>query len=216
MDILCALSGLVDLERHKKGITDIMSAGFEGILLDAAMCCPAYEPESVGMRRDSKSRGLASKETKAKQRLKVSEHPEELYNSLKPLLEQCSQGHLAAPIARAPYLNRLLERLAEESIRACGQAGCRYLVIRPLFAGIEHGGEWEANREYYLGLADMAKQNNVMILLENQCRNLNGHLVRGICADAGEAAAWVDGLNAERSVSASAWIRGCAACAGRT
>ena len=35
------------------------------------------------------------------------------------------------------------------------------------------------------------------ILLENQCRDMNGHLVQGVCADGREAASWVDRLNEE-------------------
>lgn len=204
MDILCAPSGLVTLEHPQKGIADIISAGFENILLDTAMCCPTHELEFLGMQQSSFHKN--QKESKHKNRLKVSEHPDELQNCLKPLLERCGQEHLHTPIARAPYLARntkredmgeLLTRLSVESIRLCGEAGCRYLIVRPLFSGIGRGCEWEANRKYYLGLADTAKQNNVMILLENQCRDRNGHLVRGICSDAGEAVSWVDRLNAE-------------------
>ena len=69
--------------------------------------------------------------------------------------------------------------------------------MRPLFSGIERGSEWEANRIFYLGLADLAKQNDVMILLENQCLDVNGSLNRGICAESDEAVSWVDRLNAE-------------------
>lgn len=54
---------------------------------------------------------------------------------------------------------------------------------------------WDINRKYYLRLATAARKANVMILLENQCRNLNGHLVRGICSDSETAAHWVDELN---------------------
>lgn len=35
------------------------------------------------------------------------------------------------------------------------------------------------------------------ILLKNMCRNVGGHLIRGVCSDAAEAVAWVDALNTE-------------------
>ena len=47
MNILCAPWGLVALERPGKGIADIATAGFEGILLDMAVCCPAEELEKL-------------------------------------------------------------------------------------------------------------------------------------------------------------------------
>ena len=108
------------------------------------------------------------------------------------------------PIARTPHLLRNTERgdltehllkLVKESLNVCGQAGCRQLIARPIFAGVPHGMEWEINQKYYLALADTARKNNVTILLENQCRDINGHLVRGICADASEAVNWIDRLN---------------------
>lgn len=57
--------------------------------------------------------------------------------------------------------------------------------------------EWQTNRNFYLTLASTARQQNVTILLENQCRDINGHLVRGLCSDPDEACAWVDKLNQE-------------------
>lgn len=203
MNILCAPSGLVDLERPKKGIADIAAAGFESIMLDISGCCSAGELENTGKERKVSKAVL---NLKPKETVRISEHPEELCNSLKPLLEEYRKQSIHTPIARAPYLARntkredlgsLLTRLSEESIKVCGQAGCRYLIVRPLFSGIERGCEWEVNRKYYLGLGNLAKQSNVTILLENQCRDINGHLVRGICSDAGEAVSWVDRLNAE-------------------
>lgn len=174
MNILCAPWGLVALERPGKGIADIVTAGFDGILLDMAVCCPAEELEKV-------------------------------HNRLIPLLEECEKQHIRISTARAPYpagnskrpdLGELLWRLAEESIRLCGKTGCRHLIVQPLSPGGGRECEWEINRKYYLGLADMAKRNNVTILLQNQARELNGHWIRGICSDAGEAASWVDRLNA--------------------
>lgn len=105
-------------------------------------------------------------------------------------------------IARAPYLPRntkrtdlteQMYRLHEECIRVCGQTGCRYIVIRPFYSA----DAWELNREYYLRLAKVAQEENVTILLENQCRSMNGHMVRSVCSDGETAARWIDELNRE-------------------
>lgn len=202
MDIVCASSGLLWYKNPKKGILRIKEGGFEEILLDISAFCPAGELEYLGKKRKDSNEILNKK---AEEPVRFSEHPEDLCGRLQKLPEECKKESLQIRAARAPYLNRntkrtdvngVLARLVQESIRACGQTGCGYLIVRPLFAGIERDSEWEVNREFYLSLADLARQNHVMILLENQCRDVNGSLHRGICADAGEAALWIDRLNA--------------------
>lgn len=197
LNILCTSSGIVNLRSPQNDITRIKESGFEEILFDFSAYCPANELEYIG----EKSLNL-----KSAGGFGISEHPEKLSDYLKPLLENCRKNSVGISVARAPYLkrdtkrtdlNELLIRLTEESIRVCGQAGIRCLIVRPLFSGVERGLEWKVNREYYLGLTEVARENNVTILLENQCRDNNGHLVRGICSDAEEAAVWVDRLNGE-------------------
>lgn len=197
MNIVYVPSEFVGLENPKRGILTVKGGGFDNILLDLAKGCTPYELENLGK---------PQKENEKRAQMMVSEHPEKLTESVALLIRQCAEQKMGIPMARAPYLPRntkrsdltkLLPELAKESIRACGQAGCRELIVKPLFAGVTRGMEWEVNREYYLGLTDLARENGVRILLENQCRDCNGHLVRGICADAEEAAVWVDALNKE-------------------
>lgn len=203
MNILCTSSGLVWYKSPKKGILRVKEGGFEEILLDLSAFCSPQELECLGRERKDPNFILNKKTERS---IRISEHPEEMYSCLQLLSDECREKSVRIGVARAPYLNRdtkredlgeLLTQLARESIRVCGQAGCRYLIVLPLFSGIERGCEWKVNRKYYLGLADLARQNNVMILLENQCRDYNGSLSRGICADAGEAAVWIDRLNEE-------------------
>ncbi len=196
MNISCEPSGIADIKFPRQGFSDIASAGFQSILLDISMVCPAGELEYLGKRKP--------KTFESKQAVHITEHPEELYNSLKPVLEQCEKGKLSSPIAMAPYLswetrrtdlNGLVEQLTKESIRVCGQTGTEYLIVKPLSAGIAGSELWERNRAYYLELAEVAKQYGVQILLENQCRDVSGHLTRGICSDGVQAVEWVDLLN---------------------
>lgn len=196
LNILCSSSGLVWMKKPKRGIAGITEGGFNGILLDISACCSAGELEYLGV--ESKR--------EPEETLRISEHPEELYPYMQPVLRECAEKAVRIPAARAPYLSRntkrqdlgeLLACLAEESIRVCGQAGCNCLIVRPLFAGVARGSEWEVNRRFYLRLANTAREHKVMLLLENQCRDQNGKLVRGICADADEAVSWIDRLNEE-------------------
>lgn len=198
MNISCEMQGIVDSEHPGQGVMDIAGAGFENITLNMALFCAPEELENTGKENRRK--------TKKRSGSIIAEQPSQLYHYAKPVLEQCSNRHLQCSVAIAPYLKRntkhtdlsgRLRELAEESIKICGQTGCKYLLVRPLFAGIPDSDIWECNREYYLHLSEIAREYKVKILLENQCKDMNGHLVRGICSDGGAAAEWVDALNTE-------------------
>ena len=196
MNIICAPSGIVDIERPGQGIMDIVKSGFHDIMLDVSMVCSPNELKISGKTNINNNN----------RKVRVSNNPSELHTSLIPMLDQCSRVKLNTTVAYAPYLersskdeccNQTLIRLAEESIKACKRAGSQSIIIRPLFSGVKQENEWLENRNYYLHLARIARENNVMILLENQCRDLNGHLIRGICSDGKTAAHWIDRLNVE-------------------
>ncbi|MDE6406201.1 MAG: sugar phosphate isomerase/epimerase [Lachnospiraceae bacterium] len=198
MNISCAPRGIVAFRHPKQGIGDIAGTGFKQLLLDLSAACPSTELEYIGT-----SSHMRRKHGKADS---LRAHPENLYEYMYPVLEQCRARNLLCLVARAPYLkwnttqdslNTLVRRIAVESIRICGQASCQFLIVQPLFVGIPDQDLWKCNRTYYLELADIAKQADVQILLENQCKDLNGHLVRGVCSDGRQAAQWVDRLNEE-------------------
>lgn len=195
MYLLSASSGVVNIKSPNRDIGNISNAGFSNILLDLSLCCTPGELERVGRKETDvgKSDGFH-----------VSLNPEKMNEAMLPLLEQCKIQGIHTPAAYAPYLQRdtkhadlngLLLHLAKESIKLCGLARCKNLVVRPLFAGIAPADIWECNKAFYLELAKLAKEQDVRILLENQCKDINGHLVRGICAMAEEAVDWVDRLN---------------------
>lgn len=198
MNITCTLSGIVSPHHPAQGILDIAGGNFKNICFDLSLLCPPEQLENVG----KSHAGTAVSDTAAL----LCEHPQKLCGIAGQILDLCGQNRLSCSTAVAPYLkwdtNRkdlvsLMERLAEESVRFCGMAGCRYLVVRPFSAGILRDQLWELNRGFYMRLAACAEPYGVQILLENQCRDINGHLVRGLCADADTAAEWVDRLNAE-------------------
>lgn len=195
MHIICGSRGIIDRQRPAQGIRDIAGAGYQGLMLDLSMLCPPYELKNIGKKNPKPDHGI-----------KISEHPEALHEAISRVLEQCEKMKLSIPIVRVPYLNEdtkrddlnsLLEKLAMESIRVCGSSRCRYVIIRSLFAGIAKDRIAQENKDYYLRFADAAKEQKVQILLENQCRDINGHSVRGFCSDGTEAARWVDDLNRE-------------------
>lgn len=199
MNIICSPAGIVNPFRPGQGIMDIVNAGFKNISFELDMCCSGYELEHFGKLPEEEE------DTADRMFLPISEHPSEIGPFFEKMLTACTQNHLRIPIARAPYLPRdtkrtdlreLMLRIHEECIRVCGKIDCHYLVVRPLYAGTSEDS-WEVQREYYLRLAKAAQEEDVMILLENQCRSMNGHMVRSVCSDGEEAAQWIDELNRE-------------------
>jgi len=196
MNVSCAPGGIVGWNRPGQGISDLCRGGFSRMALDLGELCGPEELENLGKPLRDGDRPL---------RRPAAQEPALLGQYARELAEAC-QGKLEWSMARAPYLRRdtkrtdlngLLEGLAAEGIRACGELGCPFLLVRPLFAGVERGAAWAVNRDFYLRLGVQASRAGVTILLENQCRDHNGHLIRGLCSDPAEAAQWVDWLNGE-------------------
>lgn len=198
MEISCFTTGIVNVKHPGQGIMDLVNAGFDQIVLDMGMYCAGSDLENFGCAE------TVRKKPGTPGRMSVMENPSNLSRCLEPLLNKVKDGQLRITTAYAPVLlrntkrtdlNDLLQNIVEESIRLCGTIGCRYLVVRPLFAGAAPEDMWQVNREFYLDLAAAAKEADVMILLENQCRDVGGHLVRGLFADGSTAAEWIDRLN---------------------
>lgn len=195
MELICSAMGVCTPERPGQGIADISNAGFKAISLDIGMYCSGYELEHHG----GEMNGFDKRDKNP-----IIENPSEMSSCFEAMLAQCEKKGLHTLIARAPFLlentkrtdlNDLLFQLSEESIRFCGDVSCKAIIVQPMFAGIAPEDEWKVNCDYYLRLAETARENNIMILLENQCRNINGHLIRGICSDGTIAAKWIDELN---------------------
>ncbi len=193
MEIVCRSRGIASADFPRQGLIDIAKAGFSAVMMDISSYVEEAALEMFGRE------GRALKTSKLLQDVSAFE------TVVRPFFDISDREGLRVTAAYAPYLardtkrtdlNELLETLATESIRMCGRRGCRFLVVRPVFSGIARESEWAENREYYLRLAAVAKNNGVQLLLENQGRNVSGHVVRGICADELEAVRWVEDLNA--------------------
>ena len=196
MKVICSSSGIIHPPLPRQGAVDIVNAGFENMTLELDMCCPSFELECYG-KWEEYGETIAD-------RKRISEYPAEIGSFYEKILSVCNEKCLQIPVARGVSLPRDTKRtdlkevllsIHKESIRFCRKAGCSAIMIRPLYSdgGIEK--EWEINRDYYLQLVDEARKNQVMILLENQCCNRNGHMVRSVCSDSYQAAEWIDELN---------------------
>lgn len=206
MELLCSTSGIVSPQFPGQGLKDIVQAGFSAIpivVIDYAYAEEAVEDQKTWIKRQRKVK------QKTLYRGWFMDHPEKLEAALRPFWERGKTLGLQMPLAVGPDLGvpsgrdeekedlrEPVAKLAEECIRVAASFGSRYFLAPPLGIGIGDEDVWTANRAYYLRLAKCAQQHDVILLLENRCRIISGHFVRGIFSDEGEAAAFIDELNA--------------------
>lgn len=206
MEVLCSTGGIVSSQFPGQGLADIARAGFSGIPLTPLG--HAYTKEAVEDWRAWVKRQRKAKE-KELYRGWFMEHPEKLEAALRPFVDRCKALGLKMPLAIGPDLGgpsgrdeenddlrAPVARLAEECIRIAAASGCRSIIVPPLVVGI--GGEdiRPVNQAYYLRLAECARKHGMTLLLGSQCKVISGHIMRGFCMDAVEAAAFIDELNA--------------------
>ena len=188
MNISC--QNIINLERPMQGIMDLKRAGFERILLGISANLPKLDL------------------------LKEKNAPKIIGERYEWFIGKCRENtiHISAvSVPNIPYKTAVeknyagfLRKCALECIRLCSKAGCGYVVIPSLLA--EHGKAWDVNREFYLMLAETAKEHSVHILLKNQCEEIGGRLVRGNCAEPFQAAEWIDRLNGEMRGEKHLWL----------
>lgn len=205
---------IVNMERPAQGIRDLKKAGFDCLAIGIGVWCPDF----YGWNKDKPT------EPKAKDLLSVSERysliftacrengmrlpfiygpsyvlPDPLQNKIikDNFLKEDGTPDPEAIEAVEQKLDAFVRKAACECIAFCGTYGVKYMRITPISGERTRGREWELNHDFYMSLADQAKESGVCILLQNMCRDVNGHIVRGICADASVAAAWIDKLNEE-------------------
>ncbi len=206
MDVLCSTIGIVSSQFPGQGLKDIAQAKFSGIPL--VPIDHAYTEEAVADRQSWMKRQRKAKK-KALYHGWFMDHPEKLDAALRPFGERCKALGLKMPLGVGPDLGvpsgmeearedlrESVASLAEECIRVAASFGSRYFLAPPLGVGIGDEDAWAANRAYYLRLAACAKQHDVMLLLENRCRIISGHFVRGFCSNERETAVFIDELNA--------------------
>ena len=215
MNLVCNPKGIIGSQRPKIGIRRILDAGFCNSVMSGKILCDPYEFKNI-----------KRKNFKREEEFYLSEQPERLKElAEKRLIIPAKDQGLEYPIAEAPYASielkaeevdvDVLKELAKETIRlvadynrTCDDGDgnmkknvCHSIIVHPLTVGIDRKDEWEVNKSFYLELASLADEldSSVQILLINKAKNINGHLIRGVCAEPEEAIAWVDELNREAS-----------------
>ncbi len=202
MQMSISTKGILGFDTMEKNIKCISDMGFHSMMLDMSAF---YSGETLEIYETRKAEYAS---------WTVKEH----FDRLETL---CGNYAVRVEIVRAPRLkwdsksadlNYLLEQIGKDSIRNCKKIECKNLIVQPLFSGIPKEMEWRENCRYYLELGRMAMESGIHILLENQCRNVNGHLVRGACADVFTASKWINFLNKELGSETFAFCLDTGAC----
>ncbi len=200
MNILIDPRSIIGETRPRAGVKAILDAGFDSALLTvSAVCSPG---EFRDLRRNNFKR--------YDDQIFITETPEKTRSLIRErICKNAGEMGLRLPAAMTPSIamdishdmidNSVVKIIAEETLKAAIEAGCGSAIIHPLFAGVNIRDEWDINREFYLKLAGIADEleSDIKILLINRGRDVNGHIIRGICAEPQEAVSWVDRLNEE-------------------
>lgn len=104
-------------------------------------------------------------------------------NLISLFFEKAKECGLDISLVKAPELLYDVKRkekkddipfLAKESVKLCGKYGVQKLIVSPL------EDDYEKNKKFYTELLQLAKENHITILIENSCKNVNGHFNRGM------------------------------------
>ena len=88
-------------------------------------------------------------------------------NLIAPFFEKVKESGLKVSVVKA-------SANAVESLKLCGKYGVEKLIVPSVENGLEE------NKKYFADLLPVTKENQVTILIENSCKNVNGHFTRGM------------------------------------
>ncbi|MBR1859793.1 MAG: sugar phosphate isomerase/epimerase [Selenomonadaceae bacterium] len=196
MQVLCSTDGIMSVNYPRQGLIDIVKGGFTDTFLNISQCVFDYKQSN---------RTQENYYNKKINAYWIFSHIDELNSVINPVLTaglkeglKFSAGYInfiSNNVTIDEYIGDTLIKLGENAVKLAGDAGFKYLVTRPITSGIGSFEAWQFNYHYYVKLAEIAKEYDMMILLENQPKNINGHFVRGLLSDEDEAAEWIDRLN---------------------
>lgn len=192
MNVSC--QSIINVERPWQGITDLKNAGLDRIFLPIYAEFPKAK-ENAGDEKTLKRYSLES-----------------IVDRYEAVMDKCRESNIQIAFLKVPVIPQkadiwnilpMMETSITQSLELCRGAECDLLLMELPVQYIENGGEEKrAIYDYFVKAAVKARKYGVMLLLKNQTRNINGHLARGFCAEADEAAEWIDRLNNELGYNA--------------
>ena len=191
MQISCSVQSIVDLNRPKQGIRDMYKAGFENVVFDYSLACSDIV---LGNKKTIVKKDLRIEDVK--ELTNLDEKIDGFHCVRKEVKALCNTSTVVFP---SDYLNKLPDELIKtisiESIKKSQTQLLSNIIIQSLFSESTGKRIYEDNSLYFIELAALIKDCSLTILIKNQCKNINGHYVRGFCSDEVKAAQFVDELN---------------------
>ncbi len=204
MRVNCTMLGAVAPRHPKQGLTDLKKAGFTDLMLDFNIfgrLNTVIEEDYNGELRQKWAEDLKNKcreygiKTPVANAVTLNKYslqnvgPDEFYTT----------GKIDKNLKRLdiPSLYDLTLRVSKACIRSAIEFGAGMIVVQPFWFHVSLEEEWEINRAYYLELAKECGDSDILILLTNICKYVDGHLVRGLCSDSDITRKWIDDLNRE-------------------
>ncbi len=186
MNVCCP--NIMDPKRPAQGMVDLKKAGFENILLYPSVRYP-------------------SKDDTPEDEKKIREYaPESILERYGVLVRECGKNGIGIPLMGVSHVYTepdrpdnagLLEKATIETMELCREAGCRKLIIYPLYRNTGEEEEFNVNYCYYLRIAEKARKYGICLLLTNQLKVIGGHMVRGMFSEPGRVVEYIDRLNRE-------------------
>ena len=203
MEIVTDSKGIIDTLHPAQGIGDATQAGFKSVVLDVSMYTwKMYE--HILKPKEAKPQAARSQTVESHAKM----NDECNGRDIGAFIAKCHDQGISVDIAEAPHydsidvpkigyapINELTKELSRNSVEMCLKQNIGTVIVRPLSDGYEHKDIWDENRRLYLELAKIAEKSNIKILITNECRNVNGHLCRGLFSDAVDAKKKIDELN---------------------
>lgn len=179
----------------------LKKAGFEYMLLDLRKFCSEYLLEN---KEKSYQDYLENKDRYPDERIFLSEEPYRMGEAVHYHLEYMKELEFKNIIGYAPTLpidterndlDNLIKTLTVESLKVCGQAGCKYLIIDPVVKTVRMQEELDKIVEFYLLFAKKAEELGMKILIKNGYHIFNGRYARGYMSEARKLKDFVGELN---------------------
>lgn len=213
MNISCQQGHIVHPDRPMQGINDLKNAGFESVMAGVGVWFPDFygidknvKQTNEQDRRPIVERYAALFQAYRKNHIRVPVVCGPSFGLVDPyqnkqVREKFTDADGSLDLAAAAAVERKMLSFGIEAVKEslifCSQEKVKYLIIDAVSGDGVYGREWEINHDFYMSIARQAQEAGVCILLRNQYRMVGGHMVRGICSEASDAAEWIDRLNEE-------------------
>lgn len=173
MQITCSIKGIINVERPMQGLHDICNANFHNFF------CDMSDFELHNRKTDD---GIIYKF---------------IVKEIEDFLSKICDYRQNISVVRAPYMGLNINEyrtMIIESIKKGLESDWKYLIVQPFYTD-DKADSFDFNLDFLIEIASYFVESNLNILLENQCKNVNGHYVRGFCSDEVEAVNFIDKLN---------------------